>query len=69
MNTFTQNPPNAPPLEIPDPPHGFGEDGGKFYRCYDALADEIDDDMTKGLKEQLDGMLIFFINSLCLNGH
>lgn len=45
--------------EVPVPPHEFGQDGGKFYRCYDALADEIDDDMVKGLKEQLDGLLIF----------
>ncbi|KAG8963216.1 hypothetical protein FRC00_007281 [Tulasnella sp. 408] len=46
-------------FEVPDPPPEFGQDGGKFYRHYDALAQEIDDDMTSGLKEQLDGMLIF----------
>ncbi|KAG8919920.1 hypothetical protein FRC01_001027 [Tulasnella sp. 417] len=50
---------NQPALEIPEPPAGFGQDGGKFYRCYDALAEELDEDMTKGLKEQLDGLLIF----------
>ncbi|KAG8947694.1 hypothetical protein FRC04_010538 [Tulasnella sp. 424] len=50
---------NAPIFEIPDPPEEFGQDGGKFYRAYNALAEEIDDDMTKSLKEQLDGMLIF----------
>ncbi|KAG8947702.1 hypothetical protein FRC04_010546 [Tulasnella sp. 424] len=49
----------APKIEIPDPPEEFGQDGGKFYRAYDALAEEIDDDMAKSLKEQLDGMLIF----------
>ncbi|KAG8943561.1 hypothetical protein FRC04_002786 [Tulasnella sp. 424] len=46
-------------FEIPNPPEEFGQDGGKFYRCYDDLAKEIDDDMTSGLKEQLDGILIF----------
>ncbi|KAG8915727.1 hypothetical protein FRC00_000823 [Tulasnella sp. 408] len=59
MNVTTQNLPNAPVFEVPDPVEEFGQDGGKFYRCYDALADEIDEDMVKGLKEQLDGMLIF----------
>ncbi|KAG8919562.1 hypothetical protein FRC01_001231 [Tulasnella sp. 417] len=46
-------------FEIPDPPDLFGQDGGKFYRYYDAFANEIDEDKVKGLKEQLDGMLIF----------
>ncbi|KAG8983067.1 hypothetical protein FRB90_006321 [Tulasnella sp. 427] len=46
-------------FELPLPPDEFGQDGGKFYRCYDTLAEEIDDDMVKGLKEQLDGLLIF----------
>ncbi|KAG9045726.1 hypothetical protein FS837_005774 [Tulasnella sp. UAMH 9824] len=59
MNNTTQIPLNAPLFEIPDPPEEFGQDGGKFYRCYDALANELDDDMVTGLKEQLDGMLIF----------
>ncbi|KAG9031001.1 hypothetical protein FS837_003126 [Tulasnella sp. UAMH 9824] len=59
MNGTAQNLPNAPVFEVPDPVDEFGQDGGKFYRCYDALADEIDEDMVKGLKEQLDGMLIF----------
>ncbi|KAG8962896.1 hypothetical protein FRC05_005066 [Tulasnella sp. 425] len=59
MNVAVQNPLTAPVIEIPNPPDEFGQDGGKFYRCYDALAEEIDDDMTNGLKEQLDGMLIF----------
>ncbi|KAG8958217.1 hypothetical protein FRC00_002935 [Tulasnella sp. 408] len=59
MTTTAQNFFPAPVFEIPDPPEELGQDGGKFYRCYDALADEIDEDMVKGLKEQLDGMLIF----------
>ncbi|KAG8902071.1 hypothetical protein FRC00_002116 [Tulasnella sp. 408] len=59
MSAVPQNPLNPPVFEIPDPPPEFGQDGGKFYRHYDALAQEIDDDMTSGLKEQLDGMLIF----------
>ncbi|KAG9041638.1 hypothetical protein FS837_011944 [Tulasnella sp. UAMH 9824] len=46
-------------FEVPVPPHEFGQDGGKFYHYYDTLADEIDDDMVAGLKEQLDGLLIF----------
>ncbi|KAG8945300.1 hypothetical protein FRC04_001077 [Tulasnella sp. 424] len=53
----TQNP--GVKFEIPVIPNEFGEDGGEFIRRYDALADEIDDDMVKGLKEQLDGLLIF----------
>lgn len=44
---------------IPEPPTKFGDDGGHFYRSYDALADELDDDMVKSLKSQLDGILIF----------
>ncbi|KAG8938741.1 hypothetical protein FRC04_007823 [Tulasnella sp. 424] len=53
----TQNP--GVKFEIPAIPEEFGQDGGEFIRRYDALADEIDDDMVKGLKEQLDGLLIF----------
>ncbi|KAG9039673.1 hypothetical protein FS837_000941 [Tulasnella sp. UAMH 9824] len=45
--------------ELPEVPKTFGEDGGHFYRYYDALADEIDDDMVKSLKAQLDGILIY----------
>ncbi|KAG8922113.1 hypothetical protein FRC01_014460, partial [Tulasnella sp. 417] len=45
--------------EIPKVPKEFGEDGGNFYRYYDALADELDEDMVKSLKSQLDGILIF----------
>ncbi|KAG8929122.1 hypothetical protein FRC01_004833 [Tulasnella sp. 417] len=59
MSAPPQIPLTAPVFEIPVPVDEFGQDGGKFYRCYDALAEEIDDDMVKGLKEQLDGMLIF----------
>ncbi|KAG8915731.1 hypothetical protein FRC00_000827 [Tulasnella sp. 408] len=59
MNATAQDVPNAPVFEVSDPVDEFGQDGGKFYRCYDALADEIDEDMVTGLKEQLDGMLIF----------
>lgn len=59
------DPINAPLLEVPDPPEEFGQDGGKFYRAYDALAGEIDDDLTTSLKEQLDGMLIFVCWESC----
>ncbi|KAG8937416.1 hypothetical protein FRC00_005888 [Tulasnella sp. 408] len=59
MSAQAQNPVAPPVFEIPRPVEEFGQDGGKFYRCYDALAEEIDEDMVKGLKEQLDGMLIF----------
>lgn len=36
-----------------------GLDSGMFCQRYDALAEEIDEDMAKGLKEHLDGLLIF----------
>ncbi|KIO31797.1 hypothetical protein M407DRAFT_19306 [Tulasnella calospora MUT 4182] len=58
MATATQNTRNTPELKVPTPPDKFGQDGN-FYRCYDALAEEIDEDMTKRLKEQLDTMLVF----------
>lgn len=44
---------------FPEIPKEFGEDGGKFYKFYDELADEIDEDLVKSLKAQLDGILIF----------
>ncbi|KAG9040384.1 hypothetical protein FS837_000722, partial [Tulasnella sp. UAMH 9824] len=44
---------------IPDIPKEFGDDGGHFYRYYDELAEEIDEDLVKSLKAQLDGILIF----------
>lgn len=59
MDIATQNPLNAPVSEIPNPPDEFGEDGGKFYRAYDALTDEIDEDNMIGLKEHLDAMVVF----------
>ncbi|KIO21987.1 hypothetical protein M407DRAFT_28472 [Tulasnella calospora MUT 4182] len=45
--------------ELPEVPKALGEDGGHFCRYYDALADEIDDDMVASLKAQLDGILIY----------
>ncbi|KAG8911722.1 hypothetical protein FRC01_005558, partial [Tulasnella sp. 417] len=48
-----------PITERPEIPAGFGEDGGKFYYYYDQLADELDEDLTKRLKSQLDSLLIF----------
>ncbi|KAG8987109.1 hypothetical protein FRB90_003592 [Tulasnella sp. 427] len=59
MNHPGPNTHNQAIFELPIPPDEFGQDGGNFYRCYDTLAEEIDDDMVKGLKEQLDGLLIF----------
>ncbi|KAG9043723.1 hypothetical protein FS837_009203 [Tulasnella sp. UAMH 9824] len=44
---------------IPKVPDEFGEDGRHFYRHYDALADELDENMVKSLKSQLDSILIF----------
>lgn len=44
---------------MPNIPKVFGDDGGHFYRYYDELADEIDEDLVKSLKAQLDGILIF----------
>lgn len=58
MAAATQNILNTPELKFPNPPDKFGQDGN-FYRCYDTLAQEIDEDMTKGLKEHLDTMLVF----------
>ncbi|KAG9025653.1 hypothetical protein FS837_004860 [Tulasnella sp. UAMH 9824] len=59
MATSAREPPTVIVSEAVEPPHEFGQDGGKFYRCYDAFAQEIDEDMTMGLKEQLDGLLTF----------
>ncbi|KAG9021290.1 hypothetical protein FS837_007380, partial [Tulasnella sp. UAMH 9824] len=59
MNSIVSNPLITLVFEIPDPLKQFGQDGGKFYRAYDALAEEIDEDTAKSLKEQLDEMLIF----------
>ncbi|KAG8949938.1 hypothetical protein FRC00_007932 [Tulasnella sp. 408] len=59
MATSAREPPTVIVSEAVEPPHEFGQDGGKFYRCYDAFAEEIDEDMTTGLKEQLDGLLVF----------
>ncbi|KAG8913820.1 hypothetical protein FRC01_004370 [Tulasnella sp. 417] len=44
---------------LPPLPKRFGDDGGKFYKYYDELADELDEDMVTSLKSQLDGILIF----------
>ncbi|KIO27174.1 hypothetical protein M407DRAFT_73567, partial [Tulasnella calospora MUT 4182] len=44
---------------FPDIPSKFGEDGGKFHQYYDNLAEELDDDLVKSVKAQLDGILIF----------
>ncbi|KAG8943812.1 hypothetical protein FRC04_002506 [Tulasnella sp. 424] len=53
----------TPPPEkltaIPKIPQAFGEDDGQFYKYYDDLADELDEDMVTSLKSQLDGILIF----------
>ncbi|KIO18414.1 hypothetical protein M407DRAFT_31918 [Tulasnella calospora MUT 4182] len=45
--------------EMPDIPKDFGDDGVHFYRYYDELAEESDEDLVKNLKAQLDGILIF----------
>lgn len=50
---------NAPILNVPEPPEDVCQDGGKFYKAYDLIAEEVDEDLTKSLKEQLDGMLVF----------
>lgn len=51
--------------EMPDIPKEFGDDGGNFYKYYDDLADELDGDLVKSLKAQLDGILIFVSSTLC----
>ncbi|KAG9008791.1 hypothetical protein FRB90_008735 [Tulasnella sp. 427] len=40
-------------------PRSFGEDGGHFYKYYDDISNELDEDLVKSLKSQLDGILIF----------
>ncbi|KAG9032943.1 hypothetical protein FS837_002584 [Tulasnella sp. UAMH 9824] len=45
--------------KIPEPPEEFGQDGGKFYECYDKLAADMDEETTYVLKEQLEGLLLF----------
>ncbi|KAG8926044.1 hypothetical protein FRC01_009414 [Tulasnella sp. 417] len=50
---------DQPITEPPEIPARFGEDGGKFYHYYDRLADELDEDLTKRLKSQIDSLLIF----------
>ncbi|KAG8965454.1 hypothetical protein FRC00_002701 [Tulasnella sp. 408] len=59
MDTRPFDPYNPAVFELPVPPQEFGQDGGKFFHYYDALAEEIDENMVTGLKEQLDGLLIF----------
>lgn len=44
---------------LPQIPQKFGDDGGRFWKHYDDVADELDDDLVKRLKAQLDGLLIF----------
>ncbi|KAG8986757.1 hypothetical protein FRB90_003804 [Tulasnella sp. 427] len=48
-----------PLTKVPDIPVEFGQDGGKFNYFYDQVADELDDDLVKRLKSQLDTLLIF----------
>ncbi|KAG8899696.1 hypothetical protein FRC00_001090 [Tulasnella sp. 408] len=45
--------------KLPPIPKQFGQDGGFFFKYYDELADELDEDMVTSLKAQLDGILIF----------
>ncbi|KAG9010757.1 hypothetical protein FRB90_007656 [Tulasnella sp. 427] len=56
MNAFRVEEKLTSILEIPK---RFGEDGGNLFKYFDALADEIDEDMIKSLKSQLHGILIF----------
>ncbi|KAG8945588.1 hypothetical protein FRC00_010038, partial [Tulasnella sp. 408] len=58
MNTLF-NPYNRNHFELPTPPKEFGQDGGKFYRYYDELAEGMDQDMVAGLRDRLDGLIIF----------
>ncbi|KAG8965453.1 hypothetical protein FRC00_002700 [Tulasnella sp. 408] len=59
MTTPGFDPYNPARFQAPTPPQEFGQDGGHFYRHYDALAEEIDDNYVNELKEQLEGLLIF----------
>ncbi|KIO29795.1 hypothetical protein M407DRAFT_21044 [Tulasnella calospora MUT 4182] len=44
---------------IPPFPPEFGEDKGEFFKHYDKIQDELDNEMVKRLKENLDGLLVF----------
>ncbi|KAG8950532.1 hypothetical protein FRC04_007351 [Tulasnella sp. 424] len=44
---------------IPSFPPKFGEDKGEFFEHYDKIQDELDDEMVKRMKENLDGILTF----------
>lgn len=48
---------------LPDVPKEFGDDGGHFYRYYDKLADELDEDLVQSLKAQLDGLLSSYVST------
>ncbi|KAG8960961.1 hypothetical protein FRC05_006425, partial [Tulasnella sp. 425] len=47
------------PFELPGIPEKFGQDNGEFYKHYDALAKELDEDMVTSLKDQLSGLLVY----------
>ncbi|KAG8971585.1 hypothetical protein FRC05_010931 [Tulasnella sp. 425] len=47
---------------IPAFPPEFGEDKGEFFSHYDKIQDELDEEMVKRLKENLDGILVFVWN-------
>ncbi|KIO18417.1 hypothetical protein M407DRAFT_31921 [Tulasnella calospora MUT 4182] len=51
---------------LPDIPETFGEDGGRFYKYYDEIADEIDDDLVKSSKLSLTAGLFAGVNSAFL---
>ncbi|KAG8947968.1 hypothetical protein FRC04_010165 [Tulasnella sp. 424] len=40
-------------------PPAFGLDGGHFYKHYDRLAKNLDEDLVESIRETLDGLLVF----------
>ncbi|KAG8912753.1 hypothetical protein FRC01_004921 [Tulasnella sp. 417] len=40
-------------------PPAFGLDGGHFYKHYDRLAKDLDEDLVESIRETLDGLLVF----------
>ncbi|KAG8907320.1 hypothetical protein FRC01_007729 [Tulasnella sp. 417] len=44
---------------IPSFPTKFGADEGEFFKHYDKIQDELDAEIVKRLKDNLDGLLVF----------
>ncbi|KAG8911091.1 hypothetical protein FRC01_005936 [Tulasnella sp. 417] len=54
-----REPPAVIAPEALEPPREFGEDWSNISHCYDIFAGGVDEDKCNGLKDQLDGLLVF----------